>query len=87
MIKKQNGYLQSGRLLDVVAYQLYFGNREIGGGGPHGNVPVKNNANCLLFQKAKYIYLYPIPQVKISSTSYTLNLEKKCNHDLYVPKC
>ena len=40
----------------------------------------------VLFQKAKYIYLYPIPPVKISS-SYTLNPGKKCNHGLYVLKC
>ena len=40
----------------------------------------------VLLQKARYIYLYPIPPVKIGS-SYALNAERKCNHDLYVSKC
>ena len=40
----------------------------------------------VLLQKARYIYLYPIPPVK-SGSSYALNAERKCNHDLYVSKC
>jgi len=48
-----------------------------------GNVPVKNNANRFLFQKATYRYPYPIPLVK---SSYALKPEKKCNYNLYFPK-
>ena len=33
------------------------GVRGIGGGVGCGNVPIKNNANHILFQKAKYMYL------------------------------
>ena len=39
-----------------------------------GNVPIKNNANHILFQKAKYMYLYTIPPVW---SIYTLNPEEK----------
>ena len=52
---------------------LYFWGREIWGVGKRvrcGNVPVDNNANRFLFQKANYrlyIYLYPIPRVRSSS--------------------
>ena len=31
------------------------------GGMGCGNVPIKDNANRLLFQKAEYIYLFSIP--------------------------
>ena len=50
------------------------GGRGIGGGVGCGNVPVKNNANHILFQKAKYMYLYTIPPVW---SIYTLNPDKK----------
>ena len=50
------------------------GGRGIGGGVGCGNVPVKNNANHILFQKAKYMYLYTIPPVW---SIYTLNPEEK----------
>ena len=46
----------------------------IGVGVGCGNVPVKNNANHILFQKAKYMYLYTIPPVW---SIYTLNPEEK----------
>ena len=38
-----------------------------------GNVPVKNNENRFLFQKAKYIHPYPFPLV---NSSYALKPEK-----------
>ena len=44
-----------------------------------GNVPVKNNANRFLFQKAKYIHPFSIPLVK---SSYALKPEKKFNYNL-----
>ena len=50
------------------------GVRGIGGGVGCGNVPIKNNANHILFQKAKYMYLYTIPPVW---SIYTLNPDKK----------
>ena len=59
------------------------GGTAIGGGMGCRNVPVKNNANRLLFQKAKYIHLFSIPPVMSSST---LDQEKKRNYNLYFPK-
>ena len=59
------------------------GGTAIGGRTSCRNVPVKNNANRLLFQKAKYIHLFSIPLVMSSSI---LDQEKKRNYNLYFPK-
>ena len=62
---------------------LYFGGREIGGGGPRGNVPVKNNANRLCFKRLSIYISIPFHWLKLAVAIP----EEKCNHDLYVSKC
>ena len=56
-------------------YIYFFGGGGVGEGcrGIGGGVGVAINANRLLFQKARYIYLCSIPPVR---SSYTLNPDK-----------
>lgn len=58
----------------VMLYIYIFLGGGVGGGVGCGNVPIKNNANHILFQKAKYMYLYTIPPVW---SIHTLNPEEK----------
>lgn len=50
---------------------LYFGGREIWGGGPRGNVPVKNNANRLCFKRLSIYISIPFHRLKLAATIHS----------------